>query len=71
LKGRQIITGALRLAISLNQMKISEKIKLLFSDEMLTQADQLYSQSADCNFEEKAIEFVRPHPARLAYTRVA
>ena len=41
-------------------MLISEKIKLLFSEEMLTRADQLYSESADCNFHEKAIEFVRP-----------
>jgi hypothetical protein len=41
-------------------MKISETIRLLFSEEMLTRADQLYSESADCNFHEKAIEFVRP-----------
>jgi hypothetical protein len=41
-------------------MKISEKIRLLFSEEMLTRADKLYSESADCNFHEKAIEFVRP-----------
>jgi hypothetical protein len=40
-------------------MLISEKIKLLFSEEMLTRADQLYRESVDGSFREKA-ELVLP-----------
>jgi hypothetical protein len=45
---------------SLNQMLISEKIKLLFSEEMLTRADQLYRESVHGSFREKAVELVLP-----------
>ncbi len=41
-------------------MLISEKIKLLFSEEMLTRADQLYRESVDGSFREKAVELVLP-----------
>jgi hypothetical protein len=41
-------------------MLISEKIRLLFSEEMLTRADQLYRESADGSFREKAVELIQP-----------
>jgi hypothetical protein len=41
-------------------MLISEKIKLLFSEEMLTRADQLYRESFHGSFREKAVELVLP-----------
>ena len=41
-------------------MLISEKIKLLFSEEMLTRADQLYREFGDVSFREKAVELVEP-----------
>jgi hypothetical protein len=41
-------------------MLISEKIKLLFSEEMLTRADQLYRESTDGSFREKAVKLVLP-----------
>ena len=41
-------------------MLISEKIKLLFSEEMLIRADQLYRESAHGSFREKAVELVQP-----------
>jgi hypothetical protein len=44
---------------SLNQMLISEKIKLLFSEELLIRADHLYRESGDGSFREKAVELVQ------------
>ena len=41
-------------------MVISEKIKLLFSEEMLIRADQIYRESAHGSFREKAAELVQP-----------
>jgi hypothetical protein len=41
-------------------MLISEKIKLLFSEEMLIPADQLYRESVHGTFREKAVELVLP-----------
>jgi hypothetical protein len=41
-------------------MLISEKIKLLFSEEMLTQADQLNRESVEGSFREKAVKLVLP-----------
>jgi hypothetical protein len=41
-------------------MLISEKIELLFSEEMLIRADQLYRESVHDSFREKAVELVLP-----------
>jgi hypothetical protein len=41
-------------------MLISEKIKPLFSEEMLTRADQLYRESVHGSFREKAVDLVLP-----------